>query len=58
MEREIVVRGTGELRALPNQAVDGVLARHTNEIARSTVTSLCIFDAAGGPEREIDPGLE
>lgn len=68
MEREIVVRGTGEARALPDQAslrvevtadhktqdeaydartklaarVDGVLARHTNAIARSTIASLLV----------------
>ncbi len=68
MEREIVVRGTGEARALPDQAslrvevtadhktqdaaydartklaesVDGVLSRHADAIARTTIASLVV----------------
>jgi uncharacterized protein len=68
MEREIVVRGTGEARALPDQAslrvevtadhktqeeaynartnlvatVDGVLSRHADAIARTTIASLLV----------------
>jgi uncharacterized protein len=68
MEREIVVRGTGEARTLPDlaglrievsaehrdqgeayrgrtelaQAVDAVLARHEQDISRSTIASLSV----------------
>jgi hypothetical protein len=47
MEREILVRGTGEARALPDQAS-----------LRVEVTADHILDVVGGLERELDLGVE